>query len=64
MAEDEILFEGDIEISLEDVRKYYDIDTAAEKELRELVQSTHDGESSMEVDKRARWRLTRELDGG
>ena len=53
MAEDEILFEGDIEISLEDVRKYYDIDSAAEKELHELVQPTHDGESSMEVDKRA-----------
>ena len=39
IGENEIIFEGDIEISIEDVLKYYDIDKVEKNELESLVSS-------------------------
>lgn len=39
IGENEIIFEGDIEISIEDILKYYDIDEVVKNELESLVSS-------------------------
>ena len=43
IGENEIIFEGDIEISIEDILKYYDIDEVAKNELESLVSSHDEG---------------------
>ena len=53
--EDNILFEGDISISIADIHKYYDLDEEMEKELSLLLDETHVSERAVTSYQRRLW---------